>query len=314
MNHQSEIEASTRPAQPAVPEPSLRSSAAAFWLKYFFQNAALALRLLARGEIKRVFRSLHARIHNKVYWLIFPLVAPGVRRKAPLPAAGAVKLVTHHPVAFASPDHLAPYGTMYNNSTNRRFVLLLDRIVRRGGIQNAPAFLDLGCSGGQLVKDFSDLGWRAVGLEGSDYSLKHKRAHWREMAGKNLFTCDITKPFHLKLDQQDLKFDLLTAWEVVEHIHPNDLGQLFENIRSNLAEGGYFIASTASGPSIQDGIELHQTRMSNREWREYIAKRYSDLEWVDLGLQTHEYVRYDFGEPSFLVYRKVAAKSEPKPG
>ena len=302
--NQSEIEASTRPAQ-----PSLRSSAAAFWLKYFFQNAMLALQLLARGEIKRVFRSLYARIHNKVYWLIFPLVAPSARGKAPLPAPGAVRLVTNHPVAFASPDHLAPYGTMYNNSTNRRFVLLLNRIVRRGGVRTAPAFLDLGCSGGQLVKDFSDLNWRAVGLEGSDYSLKHKRAHWREMAGKNLFTCDITKPFHLKLDQQDLKFDLVTAWEVVEHIHPTDLDQLFQNIRSNLAEGGYFIASTASGPSIQDGIELHQTRMSNREWREYIGKRYSDLEWVDLGLKTHEYVRYDFGEPSFLVYRKVAARA-----
>src|SRR4051812_44420184 len=267
MNHQSEIEASSRPTAAVSPQTAVRSSATAFWMKYFFQNARLALQLLARGEIKRVFRSLYARVHNKVWWVIFPLVAPAIRRKAPAIPAGTVQRLTDHPVAFASPDHLAPYGTMYNNSTNRRFVLLMDRIVKSGGFRCAPAFLDLGCSGGQLVKDFSDLNWLAVGLEGSDYSLKHKRAHWRKMAGKNLFTCDITKPFHLTLDQQDLKFDLLTAWEVVEHIHPNDLGQLFDNIRTNLAEGGYFIAPTASGPSILDGIELHQTRMTNEQWR-----------------------------------------------
>jgi hypothetical protein len=76
-----------------------------------------------------------------------------------------------------------------------------------------------------------------------------------------------------------------------------------------LDEGGYFIASTASGSSMQDGLELHQTRMTNEQWHQFIAKRYDDLEPVDLGLRIYQYVRYDFGEPSFLVYRKKTRRS-----
>src|SRR3954470_10044496 len=222
-----------------------------FWLKYFFQNVALGFRLLFKGEWRRVFRSVHARIYNRVYWLLFVFLAPLIRSRLRPPEEG-VQVVTKHPVAFESPDHVAPYGTKYNNSTNRKFVLLLNKIVRQQNRQGPPSFMDLGCSGGQLVKDFKDLRWVAVGLEGSDYSLKTRRANWRDLAGKNLFTCDITKPFEIKLEERDLKFDLITAWEVMEHIHPDDLDQLFGNIRAHLKEGGYFIASTASGPSIQD--------------------------------------------------------------
>ncbi len=225
----------------------MRAPALIFWLKYFFNNALFAFQLLLRGEWRRVSQSLYARIYNKAQWVRFLFAAPVLRRRFRPAREGKIEVITDHPVAFTSPDHLAPYGTMYNNTTNRGFVLLLNNIVRRQRRPiEAPAFMDLGCAGGQLVKDFSDVRWTAVGLEGSDYSLKHRRANWRT----------------------------------------------------------FFIASTASYSSIQDGIELHQTRMTNAEWRKFIAARYPDLQLVDLGLQTHQYVRYDFGEPSFLLYAK----------
>jgi predicted TPR repeat methyltransferase len=137
--------------------------------------------------------------------------------------------------------------------------------------------------------------------------MKHRRANWKDLGGKRLFTCDITKPFRVRRGQQDLRFHLITAWEVMEHIHPNDLDALFQNIREHLTPGGCFIASTNSLSSIVDGVELHQTRMSNAEWRAYIAQRYPDLEPVDLGLKLHQHVRFDFGERSVLTYRKKAA-------
>jgi len=238
--------------------------------------------------------------------LLFVLEAPFLRARTAAPPAGAIAVQTGHPVAFSSPDHLVPFGTKYNNSTNRAFVVLMNAHVRKHFPQTPVAFMDLGCSGGQLVADFAHLRWTAVGLEGSDYSLKHRRANWATLAGRNLFTCDITKPFRVRQAGQDLQFHLVTAWEVMEHIHPNDLEPLFNNIRAHLAEGGLFIASTSSSTSIVDGVELHQTRMTNPEWRNYVAARYPDLEAVDLGLKTHQYVRFDFGEPSFLVYRKRA--------
>jgi SAM-dependent methyltransferase len=282
-----------------------------FWLKYFFKNVALALRLIVRGDAKRVFRATYARIYRKLYDAIFSLKT---RSRPPASDFGVIKVVTDFPVAYASPDHVAPLGTMYDNSSNGKFVLHMDDLVRAEADARTPAMMDLGCSGGQLVADFKRVGWISVGLEGSDYSLKHRRANWAYLANKNLFTCDITKPFNVMLENRDLRFNLITAWEVLEHIKTDDLDRLFQNIRKHLADGGYFIASTASGPSVVNGVELHQTQWKNHEWQRFIRDQYSDLTPATVGLKIHQFVRYDFGEPSFLVYRKtIGAPATGKP-
>ncbi|MEZ5405600.1 MAG: hypothetical protein R3F23_05300 [Verrucomicrobiia bacterium] len=40
-----------------------------------------------------------------------------------------VKVITNYPVAFESPDHIAPKGTAENNSTNKKFVLHMDSLL-----------------------------------------------------------------------------------------------------------------------------------------------------------------------------------------
>jgi hypothetical protein len=153
------------------------------------------------------------------------------------------------------------------------------------------------------VADFRSLGWLAVGLEGSDYSLKHGRANWPALAGKNLFTCDVTKPFKITVDRQPAKFHLITMWEVLEHIPTPELPQLFDNIVSHLGNGGYFIASTTSDPDIHDGIDLHQTKWTNDEWQRWLAKTHPELEPVQLHLNYYQFVRHN-EERSFLTYQK----------
>jgi hypothetical protein len=124
---------------------------------------------------------------------------------------------------------------------------------------------------------------------------------------KNLFTCDIKEPFEI-ISVDKIKFHLITAWEVLEHIHKDDLDNIFLNIISHLDEGGYFIASTSSSSSYCNGLELHQTRMTNDEWRMYIHGKYRELIPADLGFRYYEYVRYSTigGENSFLAYKKVS--------
>ena len=280
-----------------------------FWIKYFISNVSLALKLLLRGDAGRVFQSSFARLYKAVYSVIFRLKAPSLRRKA-APDSSAITLVTSHPVAYSSPDHIVPYGTMFNNSTNRKFVLYMDQFLSSHFMPGQRAFMDLGCSGGQLVADFLEIGWLAVGLEGSDYSLRHRRANWATLANKNLFTCDITKPFQVLTDQKPLGCHLITMWEVLEHINTNDLPQLFENISNHLVDGGIFIASTASGPSIVNGVELHQTRWTNEQWQRFVSERVSNMAPINVGLKTHQYVRFDFGEPSFLVYQKEGSHGQ----
>jgi 2-polyprenyl-3-methyl-5-hydroxy-6-metoxy-1,4-benzoquinol methylase len=231
-----------------------------------------------------------------------------LKRTCPKPHMlnGKVRLETNNPVAFESPDHQAPWGTKYDNNTNRKFVLHMAGLVSKAKPNETYASLDLGCSGGQLVKDFRDLGWLAVGLEGSDYSLKNQRANWPVLGGKSLFTCDISKPFKLSVEGKPIQFDLITAWEVIEHLRPEDQKTLFANIDSHLKPGGYFVGSTTSSPDVHQGIDLHQSKFSNQEWQKKIAELCPTWRFIQLGLKYYQYVRFHYYERSFLAYRKQA--------
>ena len=190
-----------------------------------------------------------------------------------------ITLVTNHPVAYESPDHLYPWGTKQDNSTNPNFVEEINNYFNK----DAFNFLDLGCSGGQLVIDMKNLHPNnvAVGLEGSDYSVKHKRANWSEYHNQNLFTCDITEPFHIKNNGDNIKFDLITAWEVLEHIAPEQLDGLFQNIYNNLSENGIFAGSIHMGSDKPDGVELHLTRERPPFWEKVFDR--NNLEMVGEG-------------------------------
>jgi 2-polyprenyl-3-methyl-5-hydroxy-6-metoxy-1,4-benzoquinol methylase len=204
-------------------------------------------------------------------------------------------------VAFESLDHQQPWGTVRDNSTNKGFVAIMNS--RTANSSSKRAVLDIGCSGGQMVRDFRDMGWLAVGLEGSDLSLKQGRANWPDLAGVNLFTCDAAKPFNVLADGKAVQFDLITAWEVLEHIHESQLPQLFSNITSHLAPGGHFIATTTSIPSLDSGVDLHVTKWTNAEWRKWVSANFPELEPVDIGLKYFQHVRHN-DERSFLTYRK----------
>ena len=101
-------------------------------------------------------------------------------------------LETEYPVALDSLDHVYPLGTALDNTINLEFNERIYALFPGKTI----SILDLGCAGGGMVKSFVDAGHIAVGLEGSDYNLKHKRAEWATVPD-NLFTCDCSRPFIL---------------------------------------------------------------------------------------------------------------------
>src|ERR1051325_2350118 len=147
-------------------------------------------------------------------------------------------------VAYESPDHLIPWGTRRDNSRHRRFNQKLYQLF---GEERPPIWvLDLGCSGGGFVKDCLDDGCMAVGIEGSDFSKRTKRAEWRTIP-EHLFTADITKPFEVFGEfpggEKQLKFDVITNWEVMEHIHERDIPGVVENVKKHLKPGGLWIMS-----------------------------------------------------------------------
>jgi len=269
------------------------------------ENLQRAIKFLCQGQFRRVWNEVHVRIYRVVWEVLFVFILPFRRQGRVVPASMFTR-ETNYAVAFESPDHIAPKGTAVNNNTNKKFVLHMDAKLHREFGGETLRFMDLGCSGGQLVADFLKLRWMGVGLEGSDYSLKHRRANWATLANTSLFTCDITKPYQVKLGGQPAKFHLITAWEVMEHIATPDLDQVFRNVIDHLEVGGYFVASTTETSDIHEGLELHQTQWTNAQWRDYVEKKFPELEYSDVGLKIYQFVRYNFLHPSFLLYRKKA--------
>lgn len=178
---------------------------------------------------------------------------------------------TDFPIALDSPDHLHPLGTMQDNNANPNFNNKLYELIPKDEL----SVMDLGCAGGGLVKSFLDDGVIAIGIEGSDYSLVRQRAEWATIPG-NLFTADISRPFQVYSDGMPALFEVVTAWEFIEHISTDRLGTVSSNVHNHLKPGGLFIASINSGNSRNyDGTELHQTIQSEAWWN----SKLEDLGW-----------------------------------
>lgn len=188
-------------------------------------------------------------------------------------AVERVHVETEHPVALGSADHLQPWGTARDNSRNPEFnaklyELFKDRFPLR--------VLDLGCSGGGFVRECLDDGCLAVGIEGSDYSKRIGRAEWATLTDKRLFTADVTQPFNVSAEvdgqSQPLQFDVITSWEMLEHIAEEDLTALADNIRRHLAPGGLFIGSVSPLPEVINDVTLHLTVEQKPWWVERFAR------------------------------------------
>ena len=180
--------------------------------------------------------------------------------------SGAIKLETEYPVAYESNDHIVPHGTIRDDTRYPRFIHACEMYFKD---MDKLAFADLGCSSGGIVLDALLRGHEAVGLEGSDESFKQQRAHWRVIP-KNLFTCDVTKPFTLKKDGIRKEFDVISAWEMLEHIGESDLDILLRNIKDHLKIGGIFVGSIANWDDIDEktGVNWHVNLHPYEWWSE----------------------------------------------
>jgi len=173
-------------------------------------------------------------------------------------------LETEHPIAEDSPDHIQPRATARDNSKNRNF----NKSLRDLYPDRPLAVLDFGCAGGGMVRTLIEDGFTAIGLEGSDYNLENQSKEWPYIPD-NLFTCDIGFPFVLHTgDGKPYQFDIVTAWEFVEHLPEDRLPTMIANAKKHLKVGGLMVGSTNKFGSVFDGVEHHLTQQPISWWLE----------------------------------------------
>jgi len=184
-----------------------------------------------------------------------------------LSVSAGFKCSTQYPVAYDSPDHIHPIGALLDHTRHPRFIRACEDFLGR---DKKLSFLDLGCSAGGLVLDAILRGHIGVGLEGSDISRLQQRAEWR-LLRDNLFTCDITRPFDLtRHATEPYQFDVVSAWEVLEHLTSPGVDGMFQNIARHTCPGSLFACSISQvgGGFTNEGAPLHQTLKPLPWWQE----------------------------------------------
>lgn len=199
------------------------------------------------------------------------------------------RILTEYSIAKDSDDHRWPHGALHDNSSNELFNQKLYALVR---YKPDLKVLDIGCSGGAFVRSVLEDGYTAVGIEGSDISRKLQGGEWGNIP-LHLFTADATKPFGV-VDQQGtaVHFDVVTAWEVLEHIPKNAIRGVIDNIWSNLLPGGYFIASVPTFPDENPLVNaVYHVTLEPKQWWLEQFQRAGFREIADHIFETRDWVR-----------------------
>jgi methyltransferase family protein len=84
-----------------------------------------------------------------------------------------------------------------------------------------------------------------------------------------------------------VRFTVITAWELMEHIKSDRLPAVFQNIADNLRPAGVVIMSISPNQEVIDGVVLHQT-VQGKDWWVAACRRY--------GFVHHEEMTGYFGD------------------
>ncbi|NDG30469.1 class I SAM-dependent methyltransferase [bacterium] len=160
-----------------------------------------------------------------------------------------------------SKDYTEPKGAAHDNNGSTYFVEAIEKTFKGARIN----FLDLGCAGGALVKDMHDARHNAFGIEGSPNQKENSKHNW-PLIPNNLFVADITEKFRFYTYDEDgqsnkVLFDVISAWDVLEHIPEERLPGLIANLVKNLKPDGFFICGIADFEDEGYHVTLH-----DKEW------------------------------------------------
>jgi SAM-dependent methyltransferase len=97
--------------------------------------------------------------------------------------------------------------------------------------------LDVGCGQGYYVRDAIEEGIDAYGIDISTDAFEHALAEVKDR---------ITFGSITKIPFGDEEFDVMTAFDVIEHIHPKDTLRMVEEIQRVLKPDGIIIITTPS--------------------------------------------------------------------
>jgi 2-polyprenyl-3-methyl-5-hydroxy-6-metoxy-1,4-benzoquinol methylase len=197
-----------------------------------------------------------------------------------------ITIKTDHPVAYDSIDQLCPNGIYLDNRVNLKYVQDVEQYHQNRKIN----YLDIGCAGGELVCVLNKRGHLAVGLDGSDHCLnidtkmvqkfnQYPSGHenWKQFGNIHLFTCDVRYDYQIYQDENLLQFDVISAWDVMEHFEPTALDTVLKGIHRHLKPEGVFFASIHTFYYTYNEIEYHKSVFDETVWTNILSKYFTKI-------------------------------------
>ncbi len=272
------------------------------------QNAAMHRDLLGLFSIGDKLQDVANEMHSHIDWVQRDILVV-LKEKIDFNSTHKFSCITDHPVAYDSPDHIRPIGTVMDHTRSPRFIRACEE---HFGKKHPLSFLDLGCSAGGIVWDAVLRGHVGVGLEGSDISKLQQRAEWR-LLRNSLFTCDIGKAFTVTDNgSSPFTFDVVSAWEVLEHLTEDSIRGLFANLDQHMHQESIFACSISlvEGGETDDGVPLHQT-IQPLSWWKQIAY---DCGFMIVTPSPLAYLDYARGNGNSSVYYRQMSSYKEQPG
>jgi SAM-dependent methyltransferase len=160
---------------------------------------------------------------------------------------------------------------------SKKHIMKYMKFLRKG---SSLKMLDVGCGQGYYVRDAMEEGINAYGIDISTYALENALA---EVKDRITFGSITEIPF------ADEEFDVMTAFDVIEHIHPKDTLNAVAEIRRVLKPDGIIIITTPSS-NFGDWVSdlTHINVRPPKFWK--------------LILEEHNFKVQMFYVPSFLKY------------
>jgi 2-polyprenyl-3-methyl-5-hydroxy-6-metoxy-1,4-benzoquinol methylase len=134
---------------------------------------------------------------------------------------------------FSQKYAAAKQGTYYDESRRRAVAALAVGFV--ASVCEPQRLLDIGAGDGVFLRQSLQRGWRVQGVEPSSGAVRR----YREQGGGDELLCGTLD----NLDP-DVRFDVITAWDVIEHVE--DGLEFIQNAARHLAPGGCLILETGN--------------------------------------------------------------------
>ncbi|PTD94179.1 hypothetical protein C9439_03790 [archaeon SCG-AAA382B04] len=173
------------------------------------------------------------------------------------------------------------YKTPYKGNVKGKDLAIEFARVNFGGkhIDSDDSVLDLGCGDGFLTDKIADICKRVVGVDKSESGIRY---------AENLVckeNCSFMLGSAADLPLKDDTFDVVTLFEVIEHINENSIGKFVSEVKRVLRDKGKVIITTPNPDNLLNRI-LGREKVVGNHKREYqpseVKSIFGDLKMIDI--------------------------------